>query len=668
MTLLKKIFPFRKDREKEQQLIEQKNREKRDDEFVAYIQPQGGVIFKDKYISKGDGYEACIHVYDYPSNVSELWLEGIMSMPDVIAVVDVATMDRDDSVSSINKSMLEHSVRFGSAKHQSERMDAQNSFNEMESLYQEISQMGEVIKMIQVRLFVHAKKMYDIEKKVDTVISELNAKSYKGQIYLNESSWEWQALFSNYDQLQKLPNKNEGRGMTARSLAGGAPFHFSELDDPRGDWLGASFTNGTVLFDLFHKDKKRRYYNGVIVGTMGAGKSTTLKKLTMSNASRGNFIRGFDVTGEFETLVKALKGYIISLDGSEGIINPLQIYKTFVESSDDEEEVEIQKKMDPVQMEELSFMSHISKVSIFYEFLASDPTSEEKEEFKRILRLFYGELGFIEKIKTTGVTNLPNTSYPIFSDLLLFIQDQLYENTKEKLIKSELSATRIARLEKIELVIDNLVNSYAHLFNGHTTIPDFKKEQVIFFSVKNLTTLEKSVFNAQMYNTLNLIWDNLIEIGEPQREAIYEDPNFDPDNVENFLVVIDESHQLVNPDNMLAVDFLTRFAREARKYFGGLLLASQSIRDFVPDHTDTGTVTKIKTLFELTQYKFIMQQDTNTLNALRTIFEGQMSESELTEIPSFQQGDCLLSINGVGNMMLSVEASEEELGLFRGGM
>src|SRR5699024_5403422 len=113
---------------------------------------------------------------------------------------------------------------------------------------------------------------------------------------------------------------------------------------------------------------------------------------------------------------------------------------------------------------------------------------------------------------------------------------------------------------------------------------------------------------------------------------------------------------------------LTDFAREARKYFGGLILASQSIRDFVPDHSDTDTVTKIRTLFELTQYKFVMQQDSNSLNTLQAVFEGQLTDSELEHVPQLQQGECLLSISGVGNLMLSIEASDEELHLFEGGV
>src|SRR5699024_10705204 len=204
-----------------------------------------------------------------------------------------------------------------------------------------------------------------------------------------------------------------------------------------------------------------------------------------------------------------------------------------------------------------------------------------------------------------------------------------------------------------ELTIDNMVNAYSTLFDGHTKIPDITNEQIIFFSIRNLRKLEKNVFQAQMYNALNLIWDNLTQIGSPQKERIYSDDNFSEDDVTRFLIMIDEAHRLVNAENSLAVSFLTDFAREARKFFGGLILASQSIRDFVPDHSDTTSVTKIRTLFELTQYKFVMQQDSNSLDTLRTVFEGQLTDSELEHVPQLQQGECLLSISGVGNLMIS---------------
>lgn len=627
-------------------------------EFLAAIQPQGGIHFKDKYITKGDGYETCIHIWDFPTTVNQLWLERIMSQYDVIVVQDVATMDKNEVVDAINKSMLEHDVRFRSSKDESQRMDAQSSYQEMQSLYSQISEMGEVVKIIHLRLYVHATTLEQLEKKVHDVQTELTSHSFRGQIFLNETEWEWRSIFLPYDEQQKLPNKREGKGMPAITLAAGLPYSFSDLDDTNGSYLGVSSTGGNVLFDLFYRDKKRRFYNGVVVGKMGAGKSTLLKKLAFDNASRGNFIRGFDVTGEFATLVGALDGHSIALDGSQGIINPLQIFRTVDNSRE--------KDYDAKKDEQLSFMQHISKVTTFYQFLSNDYTGEEIEEFKRVLRMFYEAYGF--DAKADNITSRQAEEYPIFGDFLVFIQELLYEDMVTSKLRAELSAGRTKRLEKIILVIENLVSTYAYLFNGHTTIPDFTNEQIIFFSIRNLTSLEKSVFNAQMFNALNMIWDNLIQLGVPQMKRVYEDPNFHEDDVVRLLVLIDEAHRMVNADNMLAVQFLTDFAREARKYFGGLLLASQSIRDFVPDHADTETVSKIRTLFELTQYKFIMQQDVNTIEALSRIFENEMSGSELQRIPQFEQGDCLLSISGVQNIMLSVEASQEELKLFTGGL
>src|SRR5699024_7885157 len=120
----------------------------------------------------------------------------------------------------------------------------------------------------------------------------------------------------------------ESKERAAENLAAVLPHDFSELSKPNGSYLGLSFTNGVVLFDLFHRDRRRRFYNGVVVGKMGAGKSTLLKKIAMENSSRNNFIRGFDVTAEFETLVDTLNGYMINLDGSQGIINPLEVFQT----------------------------------------------------------------------------------------------------------------------------------------------------------------------------------------------------------------------------------------------------------------------------------------------------------------------------------------------------
>lgn len=654
---LSNIIPFL-NKNKQDNKNENKEKKKHDPEFLAKIQPKGGLKFGDNFIKKGDGYETCIHIYDYPTNVDAKWMKKITTMRNVIVVTDVATMERSETVTSINKSMLEQQMRYHNEKEGIARIDAQNKHQELVSLYDQISKLGEVIKLVHIRLFLHAKTTLELEKNVADVLNELEAQSFRGTIFLNEQEYEWKSLFSSYKEQCTYINKREGKGMPGVTLAAGLPFHFAELRDPRGAYLGTTFTGGSVLFDLFHKDKRRRFYNAVLVGQMGAGKSTLLKKLTLDNKIRGNYIRGFDVTGEFKKLVREVNGKMIALDGSEGLINPLQIYRSRI---DDE------KELSSVAIEKHSFSQHLSRAAIFYQLNSPQMTDQDIQEYKKVLREFYERLGFLEKIQTTGVTNLRNDEYPIFSELLDYVKSQLYINVEDRIIDPTLSLTRASRLEKMELALDDIVNNYGHLFNGPTTLEDLTYEKVVFFSVKSLRSLEKKVFNAQMYNAFSLIWDNLIQIGEPQRKAVYQD-GFDFDAVKRLLVILDEAHLQINVENPIAVNSLIEFAREARKYFGGLLFASQSIRDFVPDVKNNELATKIKVLFELTQYKFIMQQDSNSLDTLREIFQGQLSESELRQIPLLQQGECVLAINGVQNLTMTVEASEDELNLFEGGL
>ena len=61
---------------------------------------------------------------------------------------------------------------------------------------------------------------------------------------------------------------------------------------------------------------------------MGSGKSTLLKKLFKQNASIGNYIRCFDVSGEFSALTLEFGGKIIRCSGSDGMLNPLEILRS----------------------------------------------------------------------------------------------------------------------------------------------------------------------------------------------------------------------------------------------------------------------------------------------------------------------------------------------------
>ncbi len=640
-------LPFRK-KEKTPQEIKQKKGY--NPHFVAQIQPQGGVSFKENLVRNGDGYSTCIHIYEYPTNVNDFWLEPIMNMPNAITTLDVVSDERKQVVEAINKNMSEQNARHVNAKENIDRMDAQEQYLDMKELYRQVTN-GEVIKRIHLRIYIAEKTIPDLEKRLKEVIHHLETHNFRGSIFLNEQEYEWESLITHFDMQKKYPNKRKGKEIPALALAGGFPFHFTHLDDPYGTYQGTTRTGGSVIFDLFHKDQQRKSYNAVLMGLMGAGKSTFLKKVTTDNAIKGYKIRGFDIVGEFESLVRELGGKQIALDGSEGQINPLQVFKTH-------------------EHELNSFTQHLSKLTVFYRFIAPEAKDDELKEYEKLLRKLYiqKQLWNDEKGAINYITGLSPEAYPTFSEFLQLIRQELYADEKTREHHSNLGEYRKRRLEVIELNIENLVETYAHLFDGISTIEDFNDEQVVFFSIRHLSKLKDEIAQAQLFNVMSLLWDGMLQNGEPQLDA-YTEGTLAFEDAIRYLIVIDEAHHIVNTKkgNEHALDFLTEFSREARKYFAGLIYASHLISDFVPDGSEQTAIEKIKKLFDLTQYKFIMQQDDNNLDTIQRVFKTGITDSELAEIPKLPIGDVLLCIKSVKNILFHIEIDEEEKVLYGGG-
>ncbi len=640
-------LPFRK-KEKTPQEIKQKKGY--NPYFVAQIQPQGGVSFKENLVRNGDGYSTCIHIYEYPTNVNDFWLEPIMNMPNAITTLDVVSDERKQVVEAINKNMSEQNARHVNAKENIDRMDAQEQYLDMKELYRQVTN-GEVIKRIHLRIYIAEKTIPDLEKRLKEVIHHLETHNFRGSIFLNEQEYEWESLITHFDMQKKYPNKRKGKEIPALALAGGFPFHFTHLDDPYGTYQGTTRTGGSVIFDLFHKDQQRKSYNAVLMGLMGAGKSTFLKKVTTDNAIKGYKIRGFDIVGEFESLVRELGGKQIALDGSEGQINPLQVFKTHEHQLN-------------------SFTQHLSKLTVFYRFIAPEAKDDELKEYEKLLRKLYiqKQLWNDEKGAINYITGLSPEAYPTFSEFLQLIRQELYADEKTREHHSNLGEYRKRRLEVIELNIENLVETYAHLFDGISTIEDFNDEQVVFFSIRHLSKLKDEIAQAQLFNVMSLLWDGMLQNGEPQLDA-YTEGTLAFEDAVRYLIVIDEAHHLINTKkgNEHTLDFLTEFSREARKYFAGLIYASHLISDFVPDGSEQTAIEKIKKLFDLTQYKFIMQQDDNNLDTIQRVFKTGITDSELAEIPKLPIGDVLLCIKSVKNILFHIEIDEEEKVLYGGG-
>lgn len=635
--------------------LKEKAKKMQDPSLLEKIQPAGGITFRDiKYVTTGSGYDGCIHVYQFPEEIDTFWLAKVCNINGTVAVVDISTDNMAEVKKNLNKSMKEQVGRKRDAKDFEELYDAEKRLGEMKRMFDEISSYNEIVKLIHIRIYVADRSFEALERRIKNIMDKLETDSgWLTTIYLNETKNEWMSMYRPYKRQKQELFFPYGQSMTATGLAHGNPFHFSMLYDPTGTFLGKTPCGGNVLFDLFTKTQTRLYYNFLAIGEMGSGKSTLLKKQFLHNAIKGNYVRTFDISGEFSELTKTLGGKTINLDGSHGILNPLEILR----AGDDER---------------ISFIRHISKVSTFYKFLVGgEVDSEEIVELEECLRELYKKFGFDNETVDDNkqFTGLPASSYPTFSDFLEYLTENIKEmqNKEYNAMEQKIVGKTLLLRDKIRKVIRNIVKTYGNLFDGHTTIENISDEQIITYNLSTIKELKPEVFDASIINMISLCWDNCVTNGKLMLKRL-DEGSIKMWDVVRTLILIDESHRWLNAKKLQALDLISIYLREARKYFGGIGLASQRAADYAPEGSQSEGINKLKDMFELTQYKFIFRQSSNAKKLLYSIFEGELTGNQINNIPKMGVGKCIMCISGDRNIEFKVHLTKEEEKIFQGGV
>ena len=644
----------------------------RDIKFIQEVGPQGGLSFKhEKFTLTGRGYEACIYIYGYPHEVDYHWLYYLSNIKDTIFVLDISSIDKAAIRKNLNRTMEEHASRRNTAKTISEAINANKLLQESTELYTEVAEYGAIMKTIIARIYVPAFTLAECDKRVSEIIEDLNGKGFKATVCINETKSDYRNTFLNYTQQQKTIYGRFGQGMLSSTLALGNPFHFTKLSDPEGSFYGTTETGGSVIFDLFRITQMRNSYDGIIVGVKGSGKSTLLKKTLLDRVSRGDKVRVFDAADEFLELTEMLYGKSIDLSGGEkGIINALQI-------------------LNIGENDRISYINHIAKVATIYKYLKPEARTEEVLVLKRLLRLLYIDYGIIDNSGNfvKPLSELKAKDFPIWSDFLSLVKKEMVKsyltNTITKSEEEYDSLTGEIKLEKatdmdvlithisdyiasISLQVEDMCTSYGDIFNKHTTIEDFSSEQLVRFDVSNLLNFETNIFDAQIFQALSLCWDSCVQDGKKMK-ALWDKREIDWRDIKRSVILIDEAHRIVSAKKLAGIDQLLLFSREGRKYFISLILATQSIRDFVPDDATGLAVEQIKTLFELSTYKWVMRQDANCQQKLLDIFSGIFTGSQVANVHQLEQGEALLSVGGEESIKFHVDCSDDELRIFAGG-
>lgn len=618
--------------------------------FISKIQPRGGISFGEKYINAGDGYITCLHIYSFAEDVSPLWLTNIMNHTDTVATIDLATANKEDVIKDINRSIAELRDRTENDRRSTDRQDANYELNNLQEFALKITQGGEIVKLTHARIYIYDFSLDALEKRVSEIRKELNSFNHKSCIYMFQTKEEWMSLFSSYEQQTKIYKMRDGALLPSSSIGGGVPFHHKALKDPRGIYLGQTSTGGAFIFDPFYSTKTRMSFNGFVLGMMGSGKSTFMKQLEEGLVAKNCFIRGFDKARDYYDLIKSQNGKIIDLSGGEGMINPLEIFATKTDEKG--------KTID----EYGSFMQHLSKVANMIRFLNPQITEIEITEFKSLLRSFYIDYGLLtrdyrEHPENVKVTGFKPTDYPNLSEFSQFLRKVKYKNPTPQ---------RVRTLEVIRIMIDEMVGQYGPLFDGYTTINNFDSEQIVFFDIDGISQLDKEVFNCQLFTALTMIWNHALKNGRKMKQLL-EDGKITYDDVRYFMVFLDECHNVINSNNLFAVEYVVSFEREMRKFSAGVFFATQSPNEILPEGASDVSVSTIKTVFELTQYKVFFNLDNSVMGRMREVLGDSLTDTEYQMLPDLKKGQAIIQTSSNESYMVNFDPETEQLARFKGG-
>ncbi|MFV0527185.1 MAG: VirB4 family type IV secretion system protein [Lachnospiraceae bacterium] len=635
---------------------------KTDPALLRKIAPAGGIYPYISYIKTGTGFEACIHIWDFPNRLNDYWLSKICNLEETIVSVDVHTEDIIEVKKNLNRSIEEQNSRKSSAADFREFYDAEKREEEMKRLFDEIDTMGEVVKSVQIRIYAAAMTRAKLENRIEEILKALESDSYRAALCFNEERREWQSIYYPESKMQEIaPHQMSGFAMSGMLLAAGNPFHYSSLEDPYGAFLGETACGGNVIFDANHRNETRVNGNAVVVGKQRFGKSTLLKKILKERTLRGDYTRIFDIVGEFTQVTLAMGGKVLNMDGTDGIINLLEIFKAG-------------------ETQESSYARHIGKIRSCYCFLKPEASAEELSLLRKVIDEFYTTWG-LDPVTTMEeqidgsivkrekqISGLRAAAYPIFSDLLQFMTQRIenvekgdYTEMQQEVVKRELLF-----LDNIRGQIEGLVKTYGYIFNGYTSVDNLKDVKTVTYNLSGIKDLEQEIFDLQLFNILTLSWDDAVTNGAPMKE-LWESEKIAIEDVTRYLLLIDESHRWVNAKKRFALELISYYAREGPKFFASIWLASQSIRDYVPEGSDEKGIETLKTIFELSQYKFIFRQDSNAISIIDRVFDNALTYVQRDRIPSLERGQTILCISGDQNIEFKVYLPKSEERLFAGG-
>lgn len=617
-------------------------------ELITDTQPLGNIRFLDNMIQTGSCFYTTMYLYNYPNQPEGFWQSALHEIPNSFVMTDIANQESGEVLKKLHRAIREQYTRYSEEKEAYDREIALEEYHELNYLAKALRKSEEVMKYICTRLILFDETRHGLEKRVSEVQRILEKEQFGGTVLVMEQEYEYQSLFIDHNSQSHLPNTRIGLDVPSDIAMMTFPANHTFMNDVRGQHLGHSTTGGNIIVDFFELDNLyRKFYNILILGEMGSGKSTLIKKIMVNLACRGYLLRGFDKSGEYSEVLKLVGGHNVPLDGSKGMINPFQIFPNVIDP-------------DTNQIDEIaSFTQHKGKMSTWYTLIKPEVDPSELDIFELILSQLYEQNGFQVDVSLPNITQRSNREYPTLNDFIKLLRAEFK--------KEDLSHLKKMNIEKILITMEKLQSAYGQIFDGYTSIEDLQKQQVFFFNIDGLMALDQeNIIQAQLFNALNLFWASLINHGKEQAR-LYKKREITFDEIKRSMLFMDEAHNIINVNNPKAVKFINTIQREGRKMFIGTMIASQSVSSLYPKSVNNETAEAIQDIYNLSQYKIFFKLSSASIPYLQNLAQHDITEGQTERIPRYPQGRCLMNVTGGSSIEFDVAVSERELELYNGG-
>ncbi|WP_438340717.1 Mbov_0397 family ICE element conjugal transfer ATPase [Mycoplasma sp. 125] len=592
------------------------------------------IEFKKSYVKIDDYYLSFQSFNEFNSLVlSEGWTK-LMADSQATFVMNLDPLNETQKQKLLDKTSLIIEANSSSEKSKFKQSKKNATLEVINNLIEQINVQHMNVFNMSITLINKANDLGDLKEQQQINKQNFNATSanINPNLFIQKEAY----ASTNFIRNDYLKNNLE---IISSNIAPGWMWINNDLNDKNDFLLGFNINSGSpVIFDIFKKTKDRTSFSMALLGLSGVGKSALTEKFIWNQVMNNNEVIVFDPQREYGDLAHKLNGNIIELGrGDKTKINPLQLDMMFV----DDVALELKNT--------IIINQNIKKIKEFFTLLYRDLGEQHLRVLTIVLSAFYKQRGFYET--QNDLSKLKNSDYPTMTEFCEFIEGFKFANIlEESLLRDKLNELKL-------LILYDFMNNglYESLYNGHTNINlnnDLNILDTYNLDVKNQTSSTQAALYLILSFVQNRITNNYF---------------FNKDKNKKIVLVVDEAHKFIDPQNMASLRFLFDTVKTIRKYNGSLILTTQNLSDFRQNLNVSGLS---QALFDNLAYTGIFKLNQKDIDLVDEMYRsrGGLTKNEKMFLATAGIGELIFNVDNATRFILETYYNDfEAMQIFKKG-